>query len=57
MAMMVIPHTSVQMMATLSHIQQVVTSSKTVMLFHIMPISLPSTTVISTAKSVPLSRP
>ena len=57
MAMMDIPHTSVQMMATLSHIQQVVMSSKTVMLFHIMPISLPSTTVISTAKSVPLSRP
>lgn len=57
MVMMDIPHISAQTMVPPSHILLAVMSFETVMLFHTMPISQPSTTVISTAKSAPLSRP
>ena len=52
-----IPHISAQMMVPPSHILLAVMSLETVILLHTTPISQPSTTVISTVKSVPLSRP
>lgn len=57
MVTMDIPRISVQTMVPLLHILRVVMSFGTVMLFLTMPISQPNMTVISIAKSVPLSKP